>query len=172
MVISLLDLLSFGSDRAIANAGREMRRRRTEARRIEELVDALARHEAPGCQSQPATQRRRRGEGPATRTCGDATTYATTGQLRPWRLDYTIRDEPDALAAAAQGLRGLGVAVGTCDVRPLGVREAAVVGTIALPPWLDVPAVEYVLRCAGADDVRAVPIRCAPGTPPAEGHRP
>ena len=84
-----------------------------------------------------------------------------TGRLRPWRLDYTTRDEPGALAAAVQGLRELGVTLGTCDVDPRAAGEAVVVGTVALPPWLDVPAVEYALRRAGATDVRAVPILCA-----------
>lgn len=178
MAISLLDLLGFGSDRAIANAGREMLRRCTEERLIEDLVEALARHDAPGCPSSPRPSGAGVGpEGPATRTTreapsrthyGGTTAYAPTAPWPPWRLDYTTSDEPDALAAAGQGLRALGVTVGTCDVRRLRAGQAAVVGTVALPPWLDVPAVEYVLRCVGATDVRAVPIHGAPGIPLAE----
>lgn len=173
MDISLLDLLGFRSDRAIANAGREMLRRRTEERLIEDLVDALAGRDASGCPSSPRPGRVGVGPAnPATRTtreapsrppCGGTNTYAPTAPSLPWRLDYAIRDEPGALAAAAQGLRELGVTVGSCDVRPLAAGEAAVVGTVALPLWLDVPAVEYVLRRAGAIDVRAVPVGCTPG---------
>lgn len=49
MAISLLDLLGFGSDRAIANAGREMLRLRTEEQLIGDLVDALARQVTASC---------------------------------------------------------------------------------------------------------------------------
>lgn len=144
MAISLLDLLGFGSDRAIANAGREVLRARAEERLIDDLVHALAHHDAAGCSS--SARRRHASVGPGP---------------RPWRLDYTTRDDPGALAAARHGLWELGVAVESCDVRPGPAAQVVVFGTVALPPWLDVPAVEYALRRAGATDVRAVPVRCA-----------
>lgn len=93
--------------------------------------------------------------------CEGTPWHDPTGQLRPWRLEYTISEEPGEFAAAVQGLRVLGVAVGACGVRPEVSGELVVVGTVGLPPWLDVPAIEYALRCAGATDVRAVPVRCA-----------
>lgn len=77
----------------------------------------------------------------------------------PWRLDFTIADRPGALPAAVQALRELGVTVGTCDVRPGAAGETLVDGIVALPPWLDVPAVDYALGRSGATGVRAVPVR-------------
>ena len=181
MAISLLDLLGFGSDRAIANAGRDMLRRRTEERLLDDLVDALARHDAASC---PPGLRSgqggvRRGslatgatlEEPSSARCGGTTVHGQIDPLRLWRLEYTTSDEPVALAAAGQALRGLGVTVGTCDVRAGAAGDAVVGGTVFLPPWLDVPAVEYALRCAGATDVLAAPVRRATGAPFPGGHR-
>lgn len=90
---------------------------------------------------------------------------------QPWRLDYTIADEPVSLTAAVQALRGLGVTVGTWDVCPDAAGRALVVGTVSLPPWLDVPAVEHALLCAGATEVRAVPVDRATQDCPATAAR-
>lgn len=180
MAISLLDLLGFGSDRAIANAGREMLRRRTEERLLDDLVDALARRDAASC---PPGLRSSQGEvsgalatgttleEPSWACRGCTNAHAPIDPLRLWRLDYTTSDEPVALTAAVQALRGLGVTVGTCDVRAGAAGDAVVGGTVVLPPWLDVPAVEYALRCAGATDVLAAPVRRATGAPIPGGHR-
>lgn len=177
MAISLLDLLGFGSDRAIANAGREMLRLRTEEQLIGDLVDALARQDTASCR--PGLRSHQGGdlatgmireEPPGTR-CGCTTMHGPIDSLRLWRLDYTTSDEPVSLTSAVQALRGLGVTVGICDVRPGAAGHAVVGGSVVLPPWLDVPAVEYALRCTGATDVRAVPLLCATGAPLTGGHR-
>lgn len=111
-----------------------------------------------------------REEPPGTR-CGCTTMHGPIDSSRLWRLDYTTSDEPVSLTSAVQALRGLGVTVGICDVRPGAAGHAVVGGSVVLPPWLDVPAVEYALRCTGATDVRVVPLLCATGSPLTGGHR-
>lgn len=75
-----------------------------------------------------------------------------------WRLRFTVTDEPGRLAAAAAALADLGVNILSLDFHVVSATEVIDEATVSLPPWLDVPAVEYALRCTGAIDVWAVPI--------------
>lgn len=81
-----------------------------------------------------------------------------THSPRTWRLRFTVTDEPGRLAAAAAALADLGVNILSLDFHVVSVTEVIDEATVSLPPWLDVPAVEYALRCTGAIDVWAVPI--------------
>lgn len=75
-----------------------------------------------------------------------------------WRLRFTVTDEPGRLAAAAAALADLGVNILSLDFHVVSATEVIDEATVSLPPWLDVPAVEYALRCTGAIDVWAVSI--------------
>lgn len=81
-----------------------------------------------------------------------------THSPRTWRLRFTVTDEPGRLAAAAAALADLGVNILSLDFHVVSATEVIDEATVSLPPWLDVPAVEYALRCTGAIDVWAVPI--------------
>lgn len=77
---------------------------------------------------------------------------------RPWRLRFVIPDEPGRLAAAASALAELGVNILNLDVQVVGPGQVLDEATVALPMWIDVPAVEYALRSAGASEVWATPV--------------
>lgn len=81
-----------------------------------------------------------------------------THSPRTWRLRFTVTDEPGRLAAAAAALADLGVNILSLDFHVVSATEVIDEATVSLPPWLDVPAVEYALRGTGAIDVWAVPI--------------
>lgn len=81
-----------------------------------------------------------------------------THSSRTWRLRFTVTDEPGRLAAAAAALADLGVNILSLDVHVVSATEVIDEATVSLPPWLDVPAVEYALHRTGAIDVWAVPI--------------
>jgi GNAT superfamily N-acetyltransferase len=81
-----------------------------------------------------------------------------THSFRTWRLRFTVTDEPGRLAAAAAALGDLGVNILSLDFHVVSATEVIDEATVSLPPWLDVPAVEYALHGTGAIDVWAVPI--------------
>lgn len=81
-----------------------------------------------------------------------------THSPRTWRLRFTVTDEPGRLAAAAAALADLGVNILSLDFHVVSTTEVIDEATVSLPPWLDVPAVEYALHRTGAIDVWAVPI--------------
>lgn len=77
------------------------------------------------------------------------------GSSRTWWLRFTVSDGAGCLAAATTALAELGVEILTLDVRTASATQVIDGATVSLPAWLDVPAVEYALLCAGATDVRA-----------------
>lgn len=81
-----------------------------------------------------------------------------TRSARTWRLRFTVTDRPGRLAAAAAALADLGVNILSLDVHVVSATEVIDEATVSLPPWLDVPAVEFALHGTGAMDVWAVPV--------------
>lgn len=146
MPTSLFDRLGLGCARALANAEHEMRRPVMEARLVAELAARVERRNAQQLGSFGASL-------PHSH-CSE--TLSAPASWHRWVVTFTAAEVPSHIDGACAALMELGIRIldnGSVD----GESEQNITNglTLALPPWLDVPAVEFALVRAGGRNVRA-----------------